>query len=74
LTPTQHFSHTIQLFRFRFRHLGTDDNESQYFDRAKDFQLIRNGSIDAFVTFITNPLVEGLPFLDLPEEIDQSNR
>jgi len=25
------------------------------------------------VTYITNPLVEGLPFLDLPEEIDQSN-
>ena len=25
------------------------------------------------MTYITNPLVEGLPFLDLPEEIDQSN-
>ena len=25
------------------------------------------------MTFVTNPLVEGLPFLDLPEEIDQSN-
>jgi molybdate/tungstate transport system substrate-binding protein len=55
------------------RVLGTDDNESQYFDRTKDFPLIRDGSIDAFVTFITNPFVEGLPFLDLPEEVDQSN-
>ena len=35
--------------------------------------MIRDGSIDAFVTFVTNPLVEGLPFLDLPEEVDQSN-
>ena len=25
------------------------------------------------MTYITNPLVEGLPFFDLPEEIDQSN-
>ena len=55
------------------RVLGTDDNESQYFNRTKDFPLIRDGSIDAFLTFVTNPLVEGLPFLDLPEEIDQSN-
>jgi molybdate/tungstate transport system substrate-binding protein len=55
------------------RALGTDDNESQYFDRTKDFPLIRDGSIDAFVTFITNPFVEGFPFLDLPEEVDQSN-
>jgi len=57
----------------RQRVLGTDNNESQFFDRTKDFPLIRDGSIDAFVTYITNPLVEGLPFLDLPEEIDQSN-
>jgi len=55
------------------RVLGNDDHESQYFDRSKEFPLIRGGSIDVFVTYITNPLVEGLPFLDLPEEIDQSN-
>ena len=55
------------------RVLGADDNESQYFDRAKDFPLIRDGSIDAFITFITNPVVEGFPFVDLPEEVDQSN-
>jgi molybdate/tungstate transport system substrate-binding protein len=55
------------------RVLGDDNNESQYFDRTKQFSLIRDGSIDVFVTYITNPLVEGLPFLDLPEEIDQSN-
>jgi molybdate/tungstate transport system substrate-binding protein len=55
------------------RVLGDDNNESQYFDRTKEFPLIRAGIIDVFVTYITNPLVEGLPFLDLPEEIDQSN-
>jgi molybdate/tungstate transport system substrate-binding protein len=55
------------------RVLGNDDNESQYFDRSKEFPLIRDGRIDVFVTYITNPLVEGLPFFDLPEEIDQSN-
>jgi ABC-type molybdate transport system substrate-binding protein len=42
------------------RVLGNDDNESQYFDRTKDFPLIRDGTIDVFVTYITNPLVEGL--------------
>ena len=55
------------------RALDNDDNESQYFDRTSDFPLIRDGRIDVFVTYITNPLVEGLPFLDLPEEVDQSN-
>ena len=55
------------------RVLGDDHNESQYFDRTKQFPLIRDGSIDLFLTYITNPLVEGFPFLDLPEEIDQSN-
>ena len=55
------------------RVLGDDHNESQYFDRMKQFPQIRDGSIDLFLTYITNPLVEGLPFLDLPEEIDQSN-
>ena len=57
----------------RQRVLGNDNNERQFFDRTRDFPLIRDGSIDIFVTYITNPLVEGLPFLDLPEEIDQSN-
>jgi len=57
----------------RQRVLGNDNNESQFFDRTRDFPLIRDGSIDIFVTYIANPLVEGLPFLDLPEEIDQSN-
>ena len=55
-----------------YEHLVFGD-ESQFFDRAKDFPLIRYGSIDMFVTYITNPLVEGMPFLDLPEEVDQSN-
>src|SRR6516165_9921410 len=62
-----------KLPELKQRVLGDDNNESQYFDRAKDFPLIPNGSIDVFVTYITNPLVEGMPFVDLPEEIDQSN-
>jgi molybdate/tungstate transport system substrate-binding protein len=62
-----------KLPELKQRVLGNDNNESQYFDRSKDFPLIRDGSIDVFLTYITNPLVEGLPFLDLPEEIDQSN-
>ena len=33
------------------RVLGNDNNESQYFDRSKDFPLIRDGSIDGFVTY-----------------------
>ena len=55
------------------RVLGDDHNQSQYSDRTKIFPLIRDGSIDVFLTYITNPLVEGFPFLDLPEEVDQSN-
>jgi molybdate/tungstate transport system substrate-binding protein len=55
------------------RVLADDNNEGQFFDRNTDFPLVRDGSIDVFVTFITNPIVEGFPFLDLPEEIDQSN-
>jgi molybdate/tungstate transport system substrate-binding protein len=62
-----------KLAGLKQRVLGDDDNESQYFDRTKEFPLIRDGRIDVFLTYITNPLVEGFPFLDLPEEIDQSN-
>jgi molybdate/tungstate transport system substrate-binding protein len=55
------------------RVLGDDHNESQYSDRSTIFPQIRDGRIDVFMTYITNPLVEGFPFLDLPEEVDQSN-
>jgi ABC-type molybdate transport system substrate-binding protein len=34
------------------RIIGADNNESQYFDRTKDYPLLRNGSIDATVQFI----------------------
>ena len=34
---------------------------------------MRAGQIDAFATFITNATLNGLPYIDLPEEIDQSN-
>jgi molybdate/tungstate transport system substrate-binding protein len=50
-----------------------DLSKAQYFDRTKDFPLIRDGHIDVFLTYVPNALVEGFPFLDLPEEIDQSN-
>ena len=62
-----------QLPGLKRRVLGDDHNEAQYFDRTKEFPLIRDGRIDVFLTYITNALLEGFPFLDLPEEIDQSN-
>jgi molybdate/tungstate transport system substrate-binding protein len=55
------------------RIIGADNNESQYFDRTKDYPLLRNGSIDATVQFVTNALVGGVPYIDLPEEVDQSD-
>jgi len=55
------------------RIIGIDNNESQYFDRTKDYPLLRNGSIDATVQFITNAPVGGVPYIDLPEEVDQSD-
>jgi molybdate/tungstate transport system substrate-binding protein len=55
------------------RVLGDDHNESQYSDRTVIFPQIRDGRIDVFLTYLSNPLAEGFPFLDLPEEVDQSN-
>ncbi len=55
------------------RIIGIDNNESQYFDRTKDYPLLRNGSIDATVQFVTNALVGGVPYIDLPEVVDQSD-
>ena len=55
------------------RIIGIDNNESQYFDRTKDYPLLRNGSIDATVQFVTNALVGGVPYINLPEEVDQSH-
>jgi molybdate/tungstate transport system substrate-binding protein len=55
------------------RIIGIDNNESQYFDRTKDYPLLRNGSIDATVQFVTNALVGGVPYINLPEEVDQSD-
>ena len=57
----------------RQRIIGINNNESQYFDRTKDYPLLRNGSIDATVQFVTNALVGGVPYIDLPEEVDQSD-
>ncbi|HKD29018.1 MAG TPA: extracellular solute-binding protein [Xanthobacteraceae bacterium] len=55
------------------RIIGVDNNETQYFDRTKDYPLLRNGSIDATVQFVTNALVGGVPYINLPEEVDQSD-
>jgi len=55
------------------RIIGIDNDESQYFDRTKDYPLLRNGTIDATVQFVTNALVGGVPYINLPEEVDQSN-
>src|SRR5258708_6743391 len=55
------------------RIVGIDNNESQYFDRTKDYPLLRNGSIDTTVQFVTNALVGAVPYINLPEEVDQSD-
>ena len=55
------------------RIIGVDNNETQYFDRTKDYPLLRNGGIDATVQFVTNAVVGGVPYIDLPEEVDQSD-
>lgn len=55
------------------RIIGRDNDESQYFDRTKDYPLLRNGRIDATVQFVTNALVGGVPYINLPEEVDQSD-
>jgi molybdate/tungstate transport system substrate-binding protein len=54
------------------RIIGIDNNENQYFDRTKDY-LLRSGSVDATVQFVTNALVGGVPYINLPEEVDQSD-
>ena len=55
------------------RVLGDNHNEAQYSDRTTIFPQIRDGRIDVFLTYLSNPLAEGFPFLDLPEEVDQSD-
>ncbi|MCX6022074.1 MAG: extracellular solute-binding protein [Chloroflexi bacterium] len=54
------------------RILGGADNEAQFLamggmDRLKD------GTVDALFTYVTGAIQGGLPYLVLPEEIDQSN-
>src|SRR5260370_33112728 len=56
------------------RIIGIDNNESQYFDRTKDYPLLRNGSIDATGQFITNAPVGGMPYTVLLGEDAQSPR
>ena len=56
------------------RALGNDDNDSQYFHRTRDFLLIRDGSIDVFITYITNPLVEGCRFSNFPRRSIRATR
>jgi molybdate/tungstate transport system substrate-binding protein len=55
------------------RIIGIDNNESQYFDRTNGYPLLRDGRIDATLQFITNAIVGGVPYIDLPEEMDQSD-
>jgi molybdate transport system substrate-binding protein len=53
------------------RLLQGDDNEAQIF--AGDYQTVVRGEADAVVTYITNAIDNGLPYIQLPDEIDQSN-
>ncbi|MCX6022076.1 MAG: extracellular solute-binding protein, partial [Chloroflexi bacterium] len=53
------------------RMLKGDNNLEQI--TFSGFDALTNGSVDAVVTSITNAITANLPYLTLPEEIDQSN-
>jgi molybdate/tungstate transport system substrate-binding protein len=53
------------------RLLQGDDNEAQIFDG--NYRLVLDGAVDAVVTYVTTPLDLGLPYIQLPDEVDQSN-
>ena len=56
----------------RDRILQGDDNEGQivHEDYARP---VKTGAADAVVTYITHALFHGLPYISLPDELDQSN-
>src|SRR5262249_48339574 len=53
------------------RLLQGDGNEAELLDGS--FQALQDGTIDALVTYVTIPLALGLPYIQLPDEVDQSN-
>jgi molybdate/tungstate transport system substrate-binding protein len=51
--------------------LGGDDNEAQI--AAGDYGAVRRGAVDASITYLTNAVSTGLPYVELPPEVDQSD-
>ncbi|MFN8523963.1 MAG: extracellular solute-binding protein [Chloroflexota bacterium] len=51
--------------------LKGDDNDQQI--AAGAYAGLKDGSIDAYITYITNAIENGVPYIELPREIDQSD-
>jgi molybdate/tungstate transport system substrate-binding protein len=71
----------VFLFDLAERHYGVpglkqailqgDDNEAQILGWS--YASLKEGSVDAAATYVTNALENGLPYVQLPDEVDQSN-
>jgi molybdate/tungstate transport system substrate-binding protein len=51
--------------------LGDDDNPAQI--AMGDYAALARGEIDAAITYVTNAVGAGVPYLELPPEVDQSD-
>ncbi|MCC7369774.1 MAG: extracellular solute-binding protein [Chloroflexi bacterium] len=51
--------------------LAGDDNEEQIATGA--YAGLKDGSIDAYITYLTNAVENDVPYLELPKEVDQSD-
>ena len=51
--------------------LGDDENEAQI--GAGDYASLKRGEIDAAITYLTNAVGAGVPYVELPREVDQSD-
>jgi molybdate/tungstate transport system substrate-binding protein len=51
--------------------LGGDDNAAQI--AAGGYEAIQRGETDALLTYVTNAVNLGLPYVELPPEVDQSD-
>lgn len=51
--------------------LGDAENEAQI--GAGDYAALKRGEIDAAITYLTNAVGAGVPYVELPREVDQSD-
>ncbi|HEY7295578.1 MAG TPA: extracellular solute-binding protein, partial [Dehalococcoidia bacterium] len=51
--------------------MGSPDNDEQITSAVPDG--LNDGSVDAYVSYITTAQQSGLPYIQLPDEVDQSN-